>query len=136
MRQPTSQRVEGTTQFDTIYEPWFKCRWTYNPAPDGDDPQQGRRRTPRTGTFMCALRDTDGNTLDIRSADRIELNSPQLGRATFELTSDGEPIRKKRRMLGWMATATRIEEHEFIKPIRPPPAPEPEPEWEFDPEAP
>jgi hypothetical protein len=29
------------------------------------------------------------------------------------MTSDGEPIRKKRRLLGWTATAIRVEEHEF-----------------------
>jgi hypothetical protein len=108
-------RVEGTTQFADLNYPWFKCRFTYNPAPDSDDAQAGRRRVPRTGTIMCGLRDRDGNTLAINASDRLEVNSKELGRAVFEITSDGEPIRKKRRMLGWMANVTRVEEHDFTR---------------------
>lgn len=110
---PTPNRVEGTTRFETLHEPWFKCRFTYNAAPDADDAQGGRRRTPRTGTIMCGRKDKDGNALELNSSDRLEVNSKQLGRAVFELTSDGEPIRKKRRLLGWTANVTRVEEHEF-----------------------
>jgi hypothetical protein len=106
-------RVEGTTQFETLHDPWFKCRFVYNVAPESDDTQGGRRRVPRTGTIMCGLRDQDGNTLAINGSDRLEVNSRELGRAIFEITSDGEPIRKKKKMLGWMATVTRVEEHQF-----------------------
>jgi hypothetical protein len=110
---PLPERVEGTTIFETLHYPWFRCRLTLNAAPDSDDAQGGRRRTPHTASIMCGLRDLDGNTLNIRSADRVEIDSKQLGRAVYEMTSDGEPIRKKRRLLGWTATAIRVEEHEF-----------------------
>lgn len=113
MQTPTGERVEGTTIFETLREPWFRCRITVSPSPEGNDAQAGRMRTPKPAQMMCALHDQDGNLLDIRSADRLEVISNQLGRAVFELTTDGEPIRKKRKMLGWMASITRVEEHPF-----------------------
>jgi hypothetical protein len=112
---PTPVRVEGTTRFETVHDAWFKCRFTYSPAPDSDDTQGGVRRTPRNGQFMCGMKDTDGNTLQISSADRLELDSNELGQAIFEVTGDLEPIRKKRKMLGWMGTVVRVEEHDFMR---------------------
>jgi hypothetical protein len=114
---PTPVRVEGTTQFATLNEAWFKCRFTYMPAPDSDDTQGGRRRSPRTGQFMCAMKDSDGNALAIIASDRLEVDSKELGQAIFEVTGDPEPIRKKRRMLGWMGTVTRVDEHEFVRAV-------------------
>lgn len=113
---PTGQRVEGTTQFETYHYPWFKCRMMPSPAPEGGDPQGGRVRVPHPAQIMCGMRDQDGSTLTISAADQLEINSRELGRAIWQVTSDGEPIRKKRKMLGWMATLTRVEEHGFERP--------------------
>ena len=110
---PTGVRVEGTTQFQTYHHPWFKCRLTLNAAPETDDTQAARRRVARTAQMMCALKDQDGNLLVISAADRLEVDSKELGRAVYEITGDGEPIRKKRKMLGWTSTLTRVEEHPF-----------------------
>jgi len=115
VRVPLPYKVEGTTRFEDLPGAWFRCRFTYNSAPDSDDAQGGRRRTPRTGQIICGVRDMDRQPLAIRSSDRLELDSKQLGRAMFEITSDPEPIRKKRKMLGWMANVTRVEEHEFLE---------------------
>jgi hypothetical protein len=111
---PTPVKVEGTTQFQTLTYAWFRCRLTYNPAPESPDQQGGRVRVPRTANLLIGLRDTDGNLVQVNADDRLEVNSKQLGRAIFELTSDGQPIRKKRKLIGWQATATRVEEHAFI----------------------
>lgn len=113
VQQPTSQRVEGTTQFETYHYPWFRCRLTLSPSPDAADAQGGRTRTAHPAQIMCGMKDKDGNLLVISAADRLEVNSKELGRAIYEVTSDGEPIRKKRKMLGWTATITRVEEHPF-----------------------
>lgn len=115
---PTGVRVEGTTQFETYYQPWFKCRLTLNASPESDDTQQGRKRVARPAQMMCGMKDKDGNLLVINASDRLEVDSKELGRAVYEITSDGEPIRKKRKMLGWMATLTRVEEHPFT-PVEP-----------------
>lgn len=110
---PTPQRVEGTTQFTTLHLPWFKCRLTLAPAPESDDPQAARRRVPRPATLLVGLKDVDGNLTEINADDRLEIDSKQLGRAVYQLTGDGEPIRKKRKLIGWAATAVRVEEHSF-----------------------
>lgn len=113
MRTPLPERVEGTTQFRTLHHPWFRCRMQLNNAPDSDDTQGGRRRSPQTAQMMCGMRDQDGNTLDLKASDRLEVNSRELGRAIYEVVSEPEPIRKKRRMLGHIQNLTRVEENEF-----------------------
>lgn len=115
---PLAEKVEGTTQFTTLSYSWFKCRITYGAAPESDDPQAARRRVPRPATLLCGVKDLDGNLLVINATDRLEMDSKQLGQAVFEVTSDGEPIRKKKKLIGWMANLTRVEEHEFV-PVEP-----------------
>jgi hypothetical protein len=113
---PSGQRVEGTTLFEEYHYPWFKCRLTLEAAPSTADAQGGRQRTPHPAQMMCGLKDQDGNLLAINASDTLEVNSKELGRALYQVTSDGEPIRKKRKMLGWTATLTRVEEHPFDRP--------------------
>jgi hypothetical protein len=110
---PTGEKVEGTTIFRTLNGPWFKVRLQLSPAPESDDPQAGRRRVPHPGTILCGVKDFDGGVVTISAADRLWVNSKQLGDALYEITSDGEPIRKKRKLIGWMANITRVEEHPF-----------------------
>lgn len=113
---PTGTRVEGTTLFAEYHEPWFKCRLMPSAAPESDDTQAGRRRVPHPAQMMCGLKDLDGNMLAINASDKLEINSQELGWALWEITSDGEPIRKKKKMLGWIASITRVEEHPFDRP--------------------
>lgn len=112
---PTPVKVEGTTQFQTLHYPWFKCRLTLAPAPEAPDPQAARVRVARPATLLIGLKDADGNLNQINADDKLEIDSKQLGRAVYQLTGDGEPIRKKRKLIGWAATATRVEEHEFVR---------------------
>lgn len=112
---PTPVKVEGTTQFQTLTYPWFKVRLTLSPAPESDDPQAARRRVPRPATLLVGRKDADGNPTVINADDRLEVDSKQLGRAIYQVTGDGEPIRKKRKQIGWTATLVRVEEHPFVK---------------------
>ena len=113
---PTPVRVEGTTQFQPLHYPWFKCRLTLSAAPESADPQAAHVRVPRNATLLIGLKDADKNLVEINADERIEVDSKQLGgRAIYYLTGDGEPIRKKRKLIGWMATLIRVEEHPFIK---------------------
>ena len=112
---PTPVKVEGSTQFQTLHYPWFKCRLTLSPAPEADDAQGGHRRTPRPASLLVGLKDTDGNLTEINSDDRLEVDSKALGRAFYQITGDGEPIRKRKKQIGWMATITRVEEHQFVQ---------------------
>ena len=113
---PTPVKVEGTTQFQTLTYPWFKVRLTLSPAPESDDPQAARRRVPRPATLLVGRKDADGNPTVINADDRLEVDSKQLGRAIYQVTGDGEPIRKKRKQIGWSATLVRVEEHQFQPP--------------------
>jgi hypothetical protein len=110
---PTGEKVEGTTTFQTLHGPWFKVRLTLAPAPESDDPQAARRRVPHPGTILCGVKDADGGVVTVSAADRLWVDSKELGGALYEITSDGEPIRKKRKLIGWMANITRLEEHSF-----------------------
>jgi hypothetical protein len=109
---PTPVRVEGTTQFQPLHYPWFKCRLQLAAAPE----TAGGVRTPHPSTLLIGLRDADGNLNEVNSDERLEVDSKQLGRAIYQLTGDGEPIRKKKKLIGWMATCTRVEEHPFVRP--------------------
>ena len=111
----TPIKVEGTTQFTTLTYPWFRCRLTLEAAPESDDPQAARRRVPRPATLLVGLKDKDGNAITIDADDRLEVNSKELGRAVYSVTGDGQPIRKKRKLIGWQATLIRVEEHEFVR---------------------
>ena len=113
---PTTVKIEGTTQFTTLRYPWFKVRLTLSPAPESDDTQGGRRRVPHPATLLVGIKDTDGNATVINADDKLEVDSKQLGRHVYQVTGDGEPIRKKRKQIGWMATLTRVEEHPFTEP--------------------
>lgn len=112
---PTPAKIEGTTQFQTLHLPWFKVRLTLSPAPESDDAQAARRRVPRPATLLVGMKDTDGNLNEINADDKLEVDSKQLGRAIYQVTGAGEPIRKKRKQIGWMATLTRVEEYEFTR---------------------
>lgn len=105
--------MEGTTRFETVRHAWFRCRITENPAPDANDAQGGQRRVARTAQLLCGIKDVDGGALVVKASDRLEVYSKQLGRHVYEVTSDGEPLRKKRRVIGWSATLVRVQEHEF-----------------------
>jgi hypothetical protein len=113
---PTPVRVEGTTQFQTLHSPWFKVRLTLEAAPESDDPQAAHRRVPRPATLLVGLKDVDHNLVEINADDKLEVDSKQLGRAIYQITGDGQPIRKKRKLIGWQATLTRVEEHPFTRP--------------------
>ncbi len=112
---PMPSRVEGTTRFETVRMPWFKCRLTLQAAPEADDAQGGRRRVPRPATLLMGRRDVDGNELAMAPTDKVEVVSKALGRYVFEVTGDPEPIRKRRKLLGWTTTLTLVEEHEFVR---------------------
>jgi hypothetical protein len=113
---PTGQRVEGTTIFETYHYPWFRCRLTLNPSQETSDQHGGRMRVRQAATMMCGVKDKDGGVLTIASDDRLEVDSKELGRGLYEITSDGEPIRKKKKVIGWQATLTRVDEHAFDRP--------------------
>lgn len=111
---PLPIKVEGTTVFDTVPGSWFKCRLTLPGSPEADDAQGGRRRVAKQGTILMGVKDVDHNVLALAPTDKLEVNSPQLGRAIWNVTEDPMPLRKKRKVIGYQASVTLVEENEFV----------------------
>jgi hypothetical protein len=113
---PLGTKVEGSTQFATVEDAWFKCRLTLGAAPEADDSTGARRRVSRTGSVLCGVKDLTNEPLTILATDRLEINSKELGRYIFDVTDDPAPLRKKRKLIGWSITVVRVVENEFVTP--------------------
>lgn len=109
----TAEKVDGTTIFTPTTGAWFKARLTLEAAPESDDPQGGVRRTERTATLMYSKRDAAHNAVVVVATDKIEVNSKALGTTVFEVVGDPEPLRKKRRVIGFEVPLSLISEHPF-----------------------
>lgn len=110
--QALPQRVEGTTQMTPVATAWFKCRLSLPKGTEPADPTASdRRRYVRQPELLVGHRDKDGHPIDIKGKDRIEVDSRQFGNLHFEVVGDPEPLRKKRRVIGWVLTLERADEH-------------------------
>lgn len=110
--EPAPVKVEGSTSFVEIHSPWFKARLTLPANPETVDPG-GHMRTPLRPSLLFGVKDTTGDAVEIAAADRIEVDSPQLGKAIWEVSGEPEPLRKKRRVLGYQVALTRVEDYAF-----------------------
>lgn len=115
--EPTPRKVEGSTQFAPVTTEWFKCRLTLGTSTQRQDDRRGRPEAERRPTLIAALRDRAGVPVSITANDKIEVRSRQLGTSTWQITGDPEPIRKKRRVIGFIIPLARVDEHPFAKPI-------------------
>lgn len=67
--------------------------------------------------LVTGFKDRAGAPISISASDKIEINSRQLGTATYEVVGDPEPIRKKKRVIGYQVPLSRINEHPFTPTI-------------------
>jgi hypothetical protein len=124
VQTPQPQKVEGSTQFVEVPHPWFKCRFTYGYAWSRRTAREasgegGEERLSHNASLMTGTKDTEGNLIVISPAERIEVNSKQLGQGIFEVTGESEPIRKKKKVIGHTVTLVQVDESEFVQ-IPPP----------------
>lgn len=105
-------KVRGATQFNVVRGDWFKVRLTLPAASESPDPGY-RRRAVRAPTILYAMKDTAGQLIALSMEDRIEIVSKALGTAVWDVASQPEPIRKKRKQIGWLATLRRVEDVEL-----------------------
>lgn len=120
MSVPSTHKVEGkTVMAPDIRGPWFKARLGTMSSRESAD-GGGTWRTVKTPTLMFGIKDLEGGSLIdedggalLKAKDRVEVDSPQLGRAVYELTGDPEPMRKKARLLGFEAPLVRVDREEF-----------------------
>ena len=114
-------RVEGkTVASPAIDSAWFKCRLELPEA--GFTPGPGdRRRVVSAPTLMFGLRDAEGQpVVMLARRHKVEVESVAQGRAgLWEVKGDPAPIRKKRRVIGWSVTLSKVEDRDFAAPIVP-----------------
>lgn len=106
----TGRKVEGMTRMATLHGPWFRARLFPQGAPQEFD--NGRPRVVSSPTLMLGVRDSNGDPILINANLSIEVDSKELGRSIWKVTGDPEPIRKRRRVIGYVAALERVIEHE------------------------
>jgi hypothetical protein len=98
--------------------PLIRVRLTLPNAPESvDQGVFGRRRATQTvPTLLMDIRDADGNLVELTTEHRLGVFSrQQFGEGVevlFEVTADPEPIRKKRKVIGYVVTMRRVVDHD------------------------
>jgi hypothetical protein len=113
VKEPSATRVEGSTSFVAVPEQWFKCRLFLTSTTDVPDPQQSHWLSTSAPQVLAVTRDYDGSPLMFRSDQTIEINSRQLGRHVWRMTGEPEPLRKRRRIIGWLLLVSRVIERDY-----------------------
>jgi hypothetical protein len=113
VKEAGGPRKEGKTSFVQVPGQWFKCRLFLEGTTDTEDPQAGRWSSQSTQQLICLPRDLDGNPLVFRADRALDVLSKELGRAVWRLAGEPEPLRKKRRVIGYLAQVSRVVEREY-----------------------
>lgn len=112
-----AQKVEGTTVLEPVVSAWFRIRLE---PPDDDEakgPGEGER-VVRRANFLADRRDEDGVAVEFAAHDKLEVRSPQLGDAVWEIEGRPTAIRKKRTVIAWEGRLKRLEDEE-LQPVMP-----------------
>jgi hypothetical protein len=112
-REAAGPKVAGTTPMADVTGAWFRCRLELDASVEDTSEEGiggGWRKARRAPTLMVDRIDEDGQAVEVRFTDRIEIQSGELGRGMWRATGNPAPIRKKRRILGWEVPLERVEE--------------------------
>lgn len=101
-------KVNGRTIHAAGEGPAVRCRLVPNAA--GERAEDGRKIVEARPTVTLDMRDVDRDRYEPRKTDKLRIVSRELGQGTWEIDGKPEPIRKKRRVIGWTATVVRLEE--------------------------
>jgi hypothetical protein len=108
-------RVAGSTVLATIDGAWFRARLELPAGTEGPAPENGRTRGVRSPTLMYEVYDEVNEHIDLTADDRVEVNSQELGRTMWIIVAPPQPIRKKRRVIGWQTTLRRIDNRQLTR---------------------
>jgi hypothetical protein len=106
-RVPAGPPVEGTTEFAIEYGEWKRVRIRAD-APGGEGSTGATYRSDAQPTLLYL---SGERSLGLRAEDRVEVDSPELGRRVWEVVGDPKPMRKKRRVLAFRAQLRLVDEH-------------------------
>lgn len=109
VRRPVGQpeRVDGTTITIAATSEWLDVRVDLGAGPR-ERPADQPPRTRRSPTMMCLL-DPAGQC-PFRPPDVADVRSKELGEFRVKVTGAATPMRKKRRVIGWVVPVERIVE--------------------------
>ena len=107
-KQGQGRKVDGRTIFASQDGPVFRARLQLPQA--NEDTRDERTAAVIRPTLMTDRKDASGALLDFRVSDRILVTSVQLGTNVWEVTGEPEPLRKKRKVIGWVVPINRVEE--------------------------
>lgn len=110
-RAPSPVKIEGRTQMTTVRGAWFRCRLNLRSDSQSQGPGDNPRTTRRP-TLMLLPLDIEGRAVDLRHTDKVEVDSPELGLNLWEVDGEPEPLRKKRRVIGYEVPVKRVEQQE------------------------
>lgn len=115
---PSVERVEGRSTFEPVPQQWFRCRLSIiegskTGAPPRSDAALAFRSKLLSGQLLCITVDLDDNPLVFRNDQRLDISSVQLGRAIWRNENEPQPLRKKRKLIGWTLSVERVIEREF-----------------------
>lgn len=112
-KEASGPRVLGTTAVVPVGGSWFRCRLDIPMGAENTTEEGiggGRRSATKRPTLMYDVRDEDGGTVELSFTDKVEIDSPQLGLATWRASATPRPIRKKRKVIGWEVSLERVVE--------------------------
>lgn len=114
-KELTGTRTMGTSPVVPTHGAWFKCRLDV-PFGDEDAAEQGigagRRSAMKRPTVMYDVQDENGDPVVLSFTDELEVESAQLGRAQWRVTTTPRPIRKKRTVIGYETRLARVVERQ------------------------
>lgn len=106
-------RTEGRTSFVPVPEQWFKTRLFEDASPNQVDPVGGHVTSVDRPQALTVAKDLDGNVLSFQGDFVIDISSREFGRYLFRMAGEPQPLRKKRRIIGWQLTLERVVERAF-----------------------
>jgi hypothetical protein len=116
-RKAAGRKVAGRTLYSSVNGEWFKARLSLSASTERTDDATGVMPVTATPTLLCGVRDLAGDPIDFGGDDRLEVSSRELGTAVFDVVGDAEPLRKRRRVIGYQVGLRRVIVHES-EPIR------------------
>lgn len=104
--------MDGRRLYAEVDGEWFRARLDPPSSTERMDPAGARRLVVKPPQLLCGVKDASGERIVLTNEMRLEVDSRQLGRATWEVVGDPTPIRKKRALIGWQAQLKLVTTHE------------------------
>jgi hypothetical protein len=117
-QEAEARRVEGRTVFHTRTYPLFRCRLEITEGNEEKD-KAGEMSVEQVPMLMTDRIDAERNPLRFQPDDELEIESRDLAPSTergwnlvgrFQIDGEPEPMRKKRKVIGWQLRLKRVSE--------------------------